>query len=98
MHPAVIFAGYKVPHPLEARVVLKVQVDGSVGVTPVQAVMAACDALILTLSHMKDQFSNEVERAKLLQGAGADDQGYGVGMGGAGGLGGLEGGMTYGGL
>ncbi|KAL8293637.1 hypothetical protein RQP46_000338 [Phenoliferia psychrophenolica] len=60
--PYVIFSGYRVPHPLEPRVVLKVQTDGSR--TPIQAVQSACDDLIRTLASMKNQFQNEVLKAK----------------------------------
>lgn len=98
-HPHVLFAGYKVPHPLESRVVLKIQTDGQL--TPSQAVSAACDSLIYTLVKVKDQFKVEVERAKLLSGAGVEDQGLASGAAGGGGVGmdGLEGaGGYYGGL
>lgn len=60
--PYVIFSGYKVPHPLEPVVVLKVQTDGTA--TPVQAVQAALTALINTLAAVKGQFSNEVLKAR----------------------------------
>ncbi|KAM0749905.1 DNA-directed RNA polymerase II [Meredithblackwellia eburnea MCA 4105] len=66
----VTFAGYRIPHPLEPRVVIKIQTDGSC--TPIQAVQAACDELIRALVVVKNQFSNEVNRATLMREA---DQG-----------------------
>lgn len=73
--PTVLFAGYKVPHPLEARVVLKVQTNGEV--TPIQAVQSATQQLILVLSKMKEQFNSELFKVKHL-GTGQDDGGYGM--------------------
>lgn len=70
----VLFAGYKVPHPLEPAVVLKIQTDGTQ--TPIQAVKSACDGLILQLGQMKEQFEREVFAAKA-RGDGVDD---GTGM------------------
>ncbi|ORY92888.1 hypothetical protein BCR35DRAFT_298480 [Leucosporidium creatinivorum] len=83
--PSVQFAGYKVPHPLEARVVLKVQTDGEL--TPIQAVQTAAQQLILILSKMKEQFNTELFKVKAL-GTGQDDGGYG-------GMDGLEGSQYY---
>ncbi|KAK4705414.1 DNA-directed RNA polymerase II subunit RPB11, partial [Phenoliferia sp. Uapishka_3] len=79
--PYVIFSGYRVPHPLEPRVVLKIQTDGSF--TPIQAVQQACDDLIRTLASMKNQFQNEVLKAR------ARDDGN------DGGMEGMEGGMAF---
>ena len=73
--PSVIFAGYKVPHPLEARFVLKVQTDGTL--TPIQAVQEACQGLILTLSKIKKEFGGELMKARAREG-----DGMGLGEGG----------------
>ncbi|GAA6027139.1 hypothetical protein JCM8097_002423 [Rhodosporidiobolus ruineniae] len=62
----VIFAGYKVPHPLESRVVLKVQTDGSK--TPIVAVQEAMNALLLLLGKIRSAFTQEVLRARALDG------------------------------
>ncbi|GAA6062501.1 hypothetical protein JCM10212_006350 [Sporobolomyces blumeae] len=70
----VSFAGYKVPHPLESRVVIKVQTDGSH--TPIQAVQAAIAALMLLLGKAKSAFQQELIKVKALDGA---DDAYGGG-------------------
>ncbi|GAA5829657.1 hypothetical protein JCM3766R1_001252 [Sporobolomyces carnicolor] len=64
--PYVQFAGYKVPHPLESRVVLKLQTDGSQ--TPIQAVQNAIGALLLLLGRAKAAFGQELIRSKALEG------------------------------
>ena len=43
--PGVLFCGYKVPHPLEPRVLVKIQTDGSQ--TPVEVLQQACTKLIV---------------------------------------------------
>jgi len=53
----VLFAGYKVPHPLEPVVVIKVQTDGNQ--TPTQALEAACTQLISNISKLQDNFKME---------------------------------------
>ncbi|BGP40073.1 DNA-directed RNA polymerase II core subunit [Rhodotorula kratochvilovae] len=75
--PAVQFAGYKVPHPLEPRVVLKVQTDGSK--TPVVAVQEAINNLVLLLGKIKGQFQQELLKHKALEGT--EDQFGGAGEG-----------------
>ncbi|GAA5914735.1 DNA-directed RNA polymerase II core subunit RPB11 [Sporobolomyces salmoneus] len=61
------FAGYKVPHPLESRVVLKLQTDGSQ--TPIQAVHDAIGQLMLLLGKAKAAFSQELIKSRALDGA-----------------------------
>jgi DNA-directed RNA polymerase II subunit RPB11 len=78
MLPYVIFAGYKVPHPLEARVVLKVQTDGAM--SPIQAVQEACQQLIVTLAKMKTQFASELLKARAMGEGGDEHAFYGGGM------------------
>ncbi|GAA5962090.1 hypothetical protein JCM8115_002912 [Rhodotorula mucilaginosa] len=75
--PFVQFAGYRVPHPLEPRVELKVQTDGTK--TPIVAVQEAINALIMLLSRVKKEFSQEVLKVKTLEGT--EDQFGGAGEG-----------------
>ncbi|PLW16051.1 hypothetical protein PCANC_15365 [Puccinia coronata f. sp. avenae] len=60
--PYVIFVGYKIPHPLEPRFVIKVQTDGTH--TPIQAIQEAVKSLILTLDRMRSLLQNEFRLAK----------------------------------
>lgn len=60
----VIFAGYKVPHPLEPRFIIKVQTDGTH--TPIQAIQEAVKSLILTLDKMRVALQNEFRLAKTI--------------------------------
>lgn len=62
--PNVLFAGYKVPHPLEPRFIIKIQTTSES--TPIQAVQEACKALIITLSKMRDAFQKEFDTAKTM--------------------------------
>lgn len=75
--PYVLFAGYKVPHPLESRVVLKLQTDGSQ--TAIQAVQNAIQELIVLLGKAKNSFSQELIKSRALDGA--EDQFGGAGEG-----------------
>ncbi|KNG49042.1 rbp11-like subunits of rna polymerase [Stemphylium lycopersici] len=56
-NPAVMFAAYKVPHPLFATFELRVQTDGSM--TPKEAVMKTCREVISDLSKLNDSFQTE---------------------------------------
>lgn len=62
--PYVLFAGYKVPHPLEPRVQIKVQTDNSS--TPIQAVQKASNDLIVTLSKLRDAMEKEFDTARAM--------------------------------
>lgn len=62
--PQVIFAGYKVPHPLEPRFVLKVQTDGTS--TPLQAIAEATKQLIIMLDKMRTSLQGELLVARHL--------------------------------
>ena len=53
----VLFAGYKVPHPLRPHFLLKIQTDGSI--TPTQALEQACTKLIGTLASLEQKFKRE---------------------------------------
>lgn len=52
--PRVLFAGYKIPHPLEHRVVIRVQTTASV--TPVEVFSSAIRDLISEISSIEEQF------------------------------------------
>lgn len=56
---AVIFAGYKVPHPLEPYFILKVQTNGAF--TPSQVLLDACNALIRMITDLKTQFTTKFD-------------------------------------
>ena len=56
-NPAVMFAAYKVPHPLFATFELRVQTDGTI--TPKEAVMATCKLVIQDLSKLNESFQTE---------------------------------------
>jgi len=55
--PGVLFAGYKIPHPLEPVAVIKLQTDGTRSHTEVME--AACTHLISTISKLQDNFKLE---------------------------------------
>lgn len=67
---AVIFAGYKVPHPLEPYFILKIQTNGAF--TPSQVLLEACAALIRTISDLKTQFTTKFD-LRVLESEGTDD-------------------------
>lgn len=54
---SVIFAGYKVPHPLEPYFLLKVQTNGTV--SPSQALKNACIAVIATVTNLEKRFEEQ---------------------------------------
>ncbi|KAL6769459.1 RPB11 [Auxenochlorella protothecoides x Auxenochlorella symbiontica] len=58
--PHVIFSGYKIPHPLEYRMLIKVQTDGRE--TPVAATQKAVDKLVEKVRSIREQFVAEVSR------------------------------------
>lgn len=57
--PAVLFCGYKVPHPLEPRVLVKIQTDGSI--SPSEALQQACTKLIVQIGSLKQNWAKEVQ-------------------------------------
>jgi DNA-directed RNA polymerase II subunit RPB11 len=63
--PYVLFAGYKVGHPLEPKFIIKVQTDPDH--TPIQAIQDACKNLILTLSKMREAFTRDLNTYRALQ-------------------------------
>ncbi|KAH7345239.1 DNA-directed RNA polymerase [Rhizoctonia solani] len=70
---AVIFAGYKVPHPLEPYFIIKVQTNGAF--TPSQVILDACSALIRMISDIKQQFTTKFDLRALETDAGEDMSG-----------------------
>ena len=55
--PEVLFAGYKVPHPLHPYFIIKVQTDGTV--TPQKVVEDACSKLIAMIDSLSSKFTRE---------------------------------------
>jgi DNA-directed RNA polymerase II subunit RPB11 len=53
----VIFAGYKVPHPLEPYFLLKVQTNGTI--SPSQALKNACIAVISIVTNLEKKFEEQ---------------------------------------
>ncbi|CAG0884429.1 unnamed protein product [Darwinula stevensoni] len=64
--PRVIFAGYKVPHPLEHKVILRIQTSSS-EYTPQDALMNAITDLLSELSLLEERFKYAVhERLEVM--------------------------------
>ncbi|KAG9221663.1 hypothetical protein CCMSSC00406_0005576 [Pleurotus cornucopiae] len=55
--PSVLFAGYKVPHPLQPYFIIKVQTDGTI--TPQFALETACNDLIKMVGDLEGKFKRE---------------------------------------
>jgi DNA-directed RNA polymerase II subunit RPB11 len=55
--PQVLFAGYKVPHPLQPHFIIKIQTDGTI--TPADALESACTKLIGLMSTLEAKFKRE---------------------------------------
>eukprot|EP00041_Stephanoeca_diplocostata_P006057 m.74105 g.74105 ORF g.74105 m.74105 type:complete len:137 (-) comp16147_c0_seq2:332-742(-) len=64
--PRVLFAGYRVPHPLEYHFLLRIQVKE--GYTPQEALSTAIEDCISTVNHMQSKFKDEVERIRQEEG------------------------------
>lgn len=73
----VLFAGYKVPHPLEPHFILKIQTDGSL--TPQKALEDACQTLIALVADLKVKFDKEFDMKSSLDSVTAGGVGAGVG-------------------
>ncbi|KZT23662.1 RBP11-like subunits of RNA polymerase [Neolentinus lepideus HHB14362 ss-1] len=73
--PSVLFAGYKVPHPLQPYFILKIQTDGTI--TPADVLSQACNRLIGTLSTLEAKFKREFS-FKDVEGAVVSEDPYGV--------------------
>ncbi|KAJ1720846.1 DNA-directed RNA polymerase II core subunit [Coemansia erecta] len=66
-HPQVLFAAYRMPHPLEYYVELKVQTTART--TPVDVVKEAIQSLMLEYGNIRSAFDNELYR---IEAAGGD--------------------------
>jgi DNA-directed RNA polymerase II subunit RPB11 len=55
--PEILFAGYKVPHPLHPYFLIKIQTDGTI--TPQAVLEQACTKLIGTMSALESKFKRE---------------------------------------
>ena len=55
--PQILFAGYKVPHPLHPYFLIKIQTDGTI--TPQAILEQACTKLIGTMSSLETKFKRE---------------------------------------
>eukprot|EP00199_Chlamydomonas_sp_CCMP681_P004143 CAMPEP_0119106566 /NCGR_PEP_ID=MMETSP1180-20130426/4876_1 /TAXON_ID=3052 ORGANISM="Chlamydomonas cf sp, Strain CCMP681" /NCGR_SAMPLE_ID=MMETSP1180 /ASSEMBLY_ACC=CAM_ASM_000741 /LENGTH=78 /DNA_ID=CAMNT_0007091929 /DNA_START=321 /DNA_END=557 /DNA_ORIENTATION=- len=62
MDKTIVFAGYQIPHPLENRMVIKVQTTGVK--TPVQAVEHALEDLRSEVATLQEEFENAFKHAK----------------------------------
>jgi len=80
--PQILFAGYKVPHPLHPYFIIKLQTDGSI--TPTEALEKACEGLIGVLAGLEAKFKREFS-FKDVELGGAGGPGMGMGAGGQGG-------------
>ncbi|KAJ7686713.1 DNA-directed RNA polymerase [Mycena rosella] len=87
--PEILFAGYKVPHPLHPYFLIKIQTDGTV--TPQAVLEQACTKLIGTMSALEAKFKREFSfkdgeahggTTAGMGAMGAEDP-YGAGSGGA---------------
>lgn len=74
--PRVLFAGYKVPHPLEHNFVIKVQTVP--GTSPGKALKDATSELISEVNALKNKFDMEVIRHRTFEDAKASQPGYDV--------------------
>jgi len=86
--PQVLFAGYKVPHPLHPYFLIKIQTDGTI--TPQAILEQACTKLIGTMSSLETKFKREFSYKDVegtVGGAGAmvTEDPYGTTGGGGGG-------------
>ncbi|KZT60914.1 DNA-directed RNA polymerase II, partial [Calocera cornea HHB12733] len=62
-NPKVLFAGYKVPHPLEPAFILKIQTDGSA--TPVEVLQETCNTLIALITKVKGKLGEQFTQKEL---------------------------------
>jgi len=69
--PHVVFAGYKVPHPLLNELVVKVRTDGTR--TPQEVVVAACNHLLVSSLRIRNAFEDALDMHRRTQAAAHDD-------------------------
>jgi len=79
LDPTVLFAGYKVPHPLENDIIIKIQTDERSN--PSEALKRACQLLINQTLHIKQQFMDQAKNIEMGMGPEAGLGGVGVGAG-----------------
>ncbi|ORY33803.1 DNA-directed RNA polymerase ii 13.3 kda polypeptide [Naematelia encephala] len=77
LDPTVLFAGYKVPHPLENNILLKIQTDERSN--PADALKRACTLLIQQTLSIKQQFSDQAKNIEMGMGP---EAGVGIAAGG----------------
>lgn len=86
LDPTVLFAGYKLPHPLENVITIKIQTDETSN--PADALKRACINLINQTVEVKKQFLEGARNAEIGMGPDAAPAGgydpYGDGFGGGG--------------
>ncbi|TDL22829.1 RBP11-like subunits of RNA polymerase [Rickenella mellea] len=80
--PEVLFAGYKVPHPLHPYFLIKIQTDGTI--TPTAILEQACTKLIGQMAALETKFKREFSFKEVEPTEGQDVYGT-VGADGAGG-------------
>lgn len=61
-HRSVVFAGYRMPHPLNPEIELKLQTKKES--TPAKALGDALNGLIFDLTKLKSQFEGEIARVR----------------------------------
>jgi len=64
--PYVTFAGYKAPHPLIAKIELRIGTDGSK--TPKEALIEVCRGVLVDLQKTSQEFTKEMELFKISKG------------------------------
>ncbi|KAF8069002.1 DNA-directed RNA polymerase [Lyophyllum atratum] len=80
--PQILFAGYKVPHPLHPYFLIKIQTDGTV--TPQEVLEQACKKLIGTMASLEAKFKREFSFKDVegtVGGVAAAEDPYGAGGG-----------------
>lgn len=77
--PRVLFAGYKVPHPLEHNFLIKIQTVP--GTSPGKALNDATSELIGEINALKNKFDMDVLRHRTFEDAKATQGGMGGGAG-----------------
>lgn len=60
--PHVVFAGYSVPHPLEFKMQMRIQVDGLDNSSPGSAMDEALDCLINEFASIEESFESSLQQ------------------------------------
>ncbi|KAL2760813.1 hypothetical protein ACRALDRAFT_1053599 [Sodiomyces alcalophilus JCM 7366] len=77
MHPQVLMAGYKVPHPNVPEMFLRVQTNGEI--TPKEAVVSVLKDLLKMFSNLSQEFIREFELRRVVEARRNDDANPGHG-------------------